>query len=214
MPFTMEMRRDVDRIRDYLFGGGYPDPVSNVHRSGAMPRNAPHEICDHAPRTHASRFACATKADFRFMPSTDGKWLHIFLSRRERSQGAAHRSGIFGDNTQISLCRGVGRVAVLLQVVQRADRNVKLRREFFLRELERPANDLHLRRARHAREVRISERTVIGIKCFAHGRTADKVALRGYFAVHGLIKATPQSAKSSTFRVAKLAPRDRAMAAI
>lgn len=32
MPFTMEMRRDVDRIRDYLFGGGYPDPVSNAEQ--------------------------------------------------------------------------------------------------------------------------------------------------------------------------------------
>lgn len=30
MPFTQEMRRDVDRIRDYLFGGGYPDPVANA----------------------------------------------------------------------------------------------------------------------------------------------------------------------------------------
>jgi hypothetical protein len=55
---------------------------------------------------------------------------------------------------------------------------VKLRREFFLRELERPANDLHLRRALHALEVRIRERTVIGIKRFAHDRTSFHLGRR------------------------------------
>ena len=29
---TPEMRRDVDQIRNYLFGGGYPDPVSNAEQ--------------------------------------------------------------------------------------------------------------------------------------------------------------------------------------
>jgi type I restriction enzyme M protein len=32
MPFTPEMRRGIDQIRDYLFGGGYPDPVSNAEQ--------------------------------------------------------------------------------------------------------------------------------------------------------------------------------------
>ncbi|RQQ24574.1 HsdM family class I SAM-dependent methyltransferase [Burkholderia stagnalis] len=32
MPLTPEMRRDVDQIRNYLFGGGYPDPVSNAEQ--------------------------------------------------------------------------------------------------------------------------------------------------------------------------------------
>ncbi len=27
MPFTPDMRRKVDQIRDYLYGGGYPDPT-------------------------------------------------------------------------------------------------------------------------------------------------------------------------------------------
>ena len=26
------MRRSIDQIRDYLFGGGYPDPVSNAEQ--------------------------------------------------------------------------------------------------------------------------------------------------------------------------------------
>ena len=29
MPLTNDMRRKIDQIRDYLFGGGYPDPMSN-----------------------------------------------------------------------------------------------------------------------------------------------------------------------------------------
>jgi type I restriction enzyme M protein len=32
MPLTAEMRREVDQIRNYLFGGGYPDPVSNAEQ--------------------------------------------------------------------------------------------------------------------------------------------------------------------------------------
>lgn len=32
MPLTPDMRRDVDTIRNYLFGGGYPDPVSNAEQ--------------------------------------------------------------------------------------------------------------------------------------------------------------------------------------
>ena len=32
MPMTPEMRRGVDQIRDYLYGGGYPDPLSNAEQ--------------------------------------------------------------------------------------------------------------------------------------------------------------------------------------
>jgi len=32
MPLTPDMRRSVDAIRNYLFGGGYPDPVSNAEQ--------------------------------------------------------------------------------------------------------------------------------------------------------------------------------------
>jgi type I restriction enzyme M protein len=32
MAMTPEMRRSIDQIRDYLFGGGYPDPVSNAEQ--------------------------------------------------------------------------------------------------------------------------------------------------------------------------------------
>jgi type I restriction enzyme M protein len=32
MPMTPELRRGVDQIRDYLYGGGFPDPVSNAEQ--------------------------------------------------------------------------------------------------------------------------------------------------------------------------------------
>lgn len=32
MPMTPELRRGVDAIRDYLFGGGYPNPVTNAEQ--------------------------------------------------------------------------------------------------------------------------------------------------------------------------------------
>ena len=32
MPPTPEMRRSIEQIRDYLYGGGYPDPVSNAEQ--------------------------------------------------------------------------------------------------------------------------------------------------------------------------------------
>lgn len=32
MPLTADMRRSIDQIRDYLYGGGYPDPVSNAEQ--------------------------------------------------------------------------------------------------------------------------------------------------------------------------------------
>lgn len=32
MPLTPDMRRQIDRIRDYLFGGGYPNPMANAEQ--------------------------------------------------------------------------------------------------------------------------------------------------------------------------------------
>lgn len=32
MPLTPDMRRSIDQIRDYLYGGGYPDPVTNAEQ--------------------------------------------------------------------------------------------------------------------------------------------------------------------------------------
>ena len=32
MPLTPAMRQKIDQIRDYLYGGGYPDPLSNAEQ--------------------------------------------------------------------------------------------------------------------------------------------------------------------------------------
>ena len=32
MPLTPDMRRQIDQIRDYLFGGGYPNPMANAEQ--------------------------------------------------------------------------------------------------------------------------------------------------------------------------------------
>lgn len=32
MPLTPDMRRSIDQVRDYLYGGGYPDPVTNAEQ--------------------------------------------------------------------------------------------------------------------------------------------------------------------------------------
>lgn len=40
MPLTPDMRRSIDQIRDYLFGGGYPDPVGALRRAGMGPAGA------------------------------------------------------------------------------------------------------------------------------------------------------------------------------
>ena len=34
MALTQELRRGIDAIRDYLFGGGFPDPMSNAEQRG------------------------------------------------------------------------------------------------------------------------------------------------------------------------------------
>ena len=32
MPLTPQLRQDIEVIRNYLFGGGYPDPVTNAEQ--------------------------------------------------------------------------------------------------------------------------------------------------------------------------------------
>ena len=40
MPLTPELRLGIDRIRDYLFGGGYPNPAQNAGRVEAAYRRS------------------------------------------------------------------------------------------------------------------------------------------------------------------------------
>ncbi len=65
MPMTPEMRAGIDRIRDYLYGGGYPDPVSNAEQLSFLfffylIEGLDHENADRAratKRPYASMFA-------------------------------------------------------------------------------------------------------------------------------------------------------------
>ena len=54
MPLTPELRRGIDRIRDYLFGGGFPDPAQNAEQLSYLFFFYMFEAAD-AARVRASR---------------------------------------------------------------------------------------------------------------------------------------------------------------
>ncbi len=54
MPMTPELRRGIDRIRDYLFGGGYPNPAQNAEQLSFLIYFYMYEAAD-AARVRAAR---------------------------------------------------------------------------------------------------------------------------------------------------------------
>ena len=54
MRMTPELRRGVDRIRDYLFGGGYPNPTQNAEQLSFLIYFYMYETAD-AARVRAAR---------------------------------------------------------------------------------------------------------------------------------------------------------------
>ena len=54
MPMTPELRRGIDRIRDYLFGGGYPNPAQNAEQLSFLIYFYMYEAAD-AARVRAGR---------------------------------------------------------------------------------------------------------------------------------------------------------------
>ena len=54
MPMTPELRRGIDRIRDYLFGGGYPNPSQNAEQLSFLIYFYMYEAAD-AARVRAAR---------------------------------------------------------------------------------------------------------------------------------------------------------------
>ena len=70
MPMTPELRRGVDRIRDYLFGGGYPNPAQNAEQLSFLIYFYMYEAAD-AARVRAARrpgaaaYASAFEGDWR-----------------------------------------------------------------------------------------------------------------------------------------------------
>lgn len=68
MPFTPDMRRRVDQIRDYLYGGGYPDPLSNAEQLSYLLFFYLVEALDAANRRQASSTGRTYKGLF------EGEW--------------------------------------------------------------------------------------------------------------------------------------------
>jgi len=66
---TPELRHDIDRIRDYLFGGGYPNPAQNAEQLSFLIYFYMHEDMDAAHITAAKRPGAPAYASVY-----DGEW--------------------------------------------------------------------------------------------------------------------------------------------
>ena len=69
MPLTPELRRGIDRIRDYLFGGGFPDPAQNAEQLSYLFFFYMFEAAD-AARVRAARRPGAE----RYAGAFEGEW--------------------------------------------------------------------------------------------------------------------------------------------
>ena len=69
MPMTPELRRGVDRIRDYLFGGGYPNPAQNAEQLSFLIYFYMYQTAD-AARVRAARRPGAAA----YASAFDGNW--------------------------------------------------------------------------------------------------------------------------------------------
>ena len=69
MPMTPELRRGIDRIRDYLFGGGYPNPAQNAEQLSFLIYFYMYEAADAARLRAAHRPGAAPYASV-----FDGHW--------------------------------------------------------------------------------------------------------------------------------------------
>ncbi len=68
MPLTPETRRKIDQIRDYLYGGGYPDPMNNAEQLAFL---FYFYLSEGQDRENISR-ARITKQ--KYISAYDGKW--------------------------------------------------------------------------------------------------------------------------------------------
>ncbi len=82
MPMTPELRRAIDRIRDYLFGGGYPNPAHNAEQLSFLIYFYMYESAD-AARVRAARRPSAAPYASVF----DGEWT-LRDPRNAREPGA------------------------------------------------------------------------------------------------------------------------------
>ncbi len=69
MPMTPDLRRGIDRIRDYLFGGGYPNPAQNAEQLSFLIYFYMYEAAD-AARVRAAKRPGATP----YASAFNGEW--------------------------------------------------------------------------------------------------------------------------------------------
>ena len=87
MPMTPELRRGIDRIRDYLFGGGYPNPAQNAEQLSFLIYFYMYEAAD-ATRVRAAQRPGAEPCASAF----EGKWtLHDPRNAREPGEATVPR---------------------------------------------------------------------------------------------------------------------------
>ena len=81
MPLTPELRRGIDRIRDYLFGGGFPDPAQNAEQLSYLFFFYMFEAAD------AARVRTARRPGAEGYPGAfEGEWI-LRNPRNARAQG-------------------------------------------------------------------------------------------------------------------------------
>ena len=83
MPMTPELRRSIDRIRDYLFGGGYPNPAQNAEQLSFLIYFYMFEAADAARVRMAKRPGVEPYAS-----AFEGEW-NLRDPRNAREPGAA-----------------------------------------------------------------------------------------------------------------------------
>ena len=87
MPMTPELRRGIDRTRDYLFGGGYPNPAQNAEQLSFLIYFYMYEMSD-AARVRAARRPGAAP----YASAYDGEWpLRDPRNAREPGAGTVPR---------------------------------------------------------------------------------------------------------------------------
>ena len=93
MPLTPELRRGIDRIRDYLFGGGFPDPAQNTEQLSYLFFFYMFEAAD-ASRVRAARRPGAEDYGSAF----EGEW----VLRNPRNARAPGEETVPGDTLRWS----------------------------------------------------------------------------------------------------------------
>ena len=82
MPMTPDLRHGIDRIRDYLFSGGYPNPAQNAEQPSFLIYFYMYEAADAARVLAAQRPGAAAYAS-----AVEGEW-NLRDPRNAREPGA------------------------------------------------------------------------------------------------------------------------------